>query len=147
MGWLLFQGVFLVGMVGEQALCLLQEEVGFHEGFVADILPEDAALWVDEECPVEGGVFVIVISAVLLEDFEGVIGNDFDGVLLGLFIEGFDGVDEVGGFVRTDGDKLNAGVFEGLLLGGEGGELLNAMQATGAKIENDDNGFAAVVFE
>ena len=52
----------LGGVVGEESLGLLEEEVDFGEGLVTDVLPADVAGGIDEEGAVEGNFFEIVVN-------------------------------------------------------------------------------------
>ena len=123
----------------------LDEEVDFHEGIGRDVGPEDAAFSIEDESSVEGLVLEIVVSGVLLEDGLVRIGNEREGnvsffvVVLG-FLQIRDGV---GG----DGEDREPGLFEVGIAIGHGGELLGAVEAAGAEIEDEDDGLATVIGE
>ncbi|GIT78090.1 MAG: hypothetical protein Ct9H300mP32_4720 [Verrucomicrobiota bacterium] len=59
MGWIL----------GEKALGFLEEEFDLGKRLVADVLPADEALPVDEEGAVQWLLLEVVVGAILLEDF------------------------------------------------------------------------------
>ena len=69
MGWIL----------GEKALGFLEEEFDLGERLVADVLPADEALPVDEEGAVQWLLLEVVIGTILLEDGQRGVGDEGEG--------------------------------------------------------------------
>lgn len=123
-----------------------EEEVGVGEGFEADVLPADEACGIDEEGGVEGLVFEVIVGAVGFEEIERGIGEEGEGDRF-LFVEISDG-----GFQRferftADSDDVETGGGEFAGACGEFLELFDAVETSRAEIEDEDDGFAAELFE
>lgn len=104
-------------------------------------MPEDFAAGGDEEGAVEGLVFEVVVGVVWTEDVAVWIGEEGEGEFAALFDVSFLGLVEVGDGVVADGEEIEAGVFELVTVFGEGFELLGAVEATVAEVEDEDEGF------
>lgn len=93
----------------------------------------------------EGLVFEVVVGGELLEDGLVRVGNEGEGdvsffvVVLGFF--------KVGDGVGGDGEDREPGLFEVGVAIGHGGELLGAVEAAGAEVEDEDHGLATVIGE
>jgi len=132
-------------MKREEALCFLDEKVEVHEGVGGDVRPEDAALGIEDEGAVEGLVFEVIVRGIFLEDLLFGVGYEGEGdVAFGVI---FLGVFEVGDVVGGDGEDGEVGFLEVGIAVGHGGELLGAMEAAGAEVEDEDEGFALVIGE
>ena len=135
------------GIVGEESLGLLEEKVDFREGLVTDALPANAAGGIDEEGPVEGNFFEIVVGPVSPEGGELGIGDKRKGNgVTSLFI-GFEGLGELGLGLGADGDDFETRFPKSVHLGSDGLELLDAMEATETEVENHHDGAASIVGE
>ena len=63
------------GRLPEEPLRFAQQELVVHEGLVADVLPADQALAVDEERAVQRLLLEVVVAAIGLERFQRVVGH------------------------------------------------------------------------
>ena len=84
----------LCGIVGEESLGFLEEEVDFREGVVTDVLPADVARGIDEEGSVEGNFFEIVVGPVGPKGGELGIGDKGKGNGVASLFVGGEGLGE-----------------------------------------------------
>src|ERR1043166_6093134 len=127
---------------GKQPLRLLEEELRVHEGLVGDVLPSDAAARavrrVDQERPVERRILEVVPAPVHLEDLLLGIGQHREWEIL-LRVAVARPLDLFPG-LRGDGDDRDVGLRALVVKRGELAELLDAVPAARAEIEEDQDG-------
>ena len=130
----------------QEALGFFEEELGFVERFVADVLPTNESLRVDEEGAMERHFFEIIVGAIGFEDVQLFVRNDLEGEAIAGFalgkglVQAFDGV-------GADGDHRDAGGLELASHRREKVELLDAMDAAVAEIKDDEHRPAAEIAE
>src|SRR5687767_2658572 len=128
----------------QQPLALLQEERDVLEWLRADVAPADVAAGVDQEGPVQRRAFEVVVAVVLAEEVQACVGDEGEGEGVAAELGLGPGLGELAGAVGADGDQRDAGVGEVLCFRGERVELLGAVEAAVAEVEEDDDGPAAV---
>lgn len=132
----------LLGIDFEEALGLFDEERNVHERLIADVDPSDPIVSIEKNSCVE---------CVVLEVVEGTERFEGDEVRVAQEVKLIRGL-QMGKLrahlkcllreLRTDGLHSDTLIREGIEVFGEGIELVNAMGAFGAKIENEQLWFA-----
>lgn len=136
-------GRFMIGVVeGNESLAFFDQKIQIHERFVADVLPANSSVGINDKCAVQRGFFEIVIAAVFLKNFHLRIGHQWKRKRR---VEILRRSLQVHLLVSTDRDDTEPRIIDVVMFLCDGLELVCAMQTAVTQIKDDDDWSTMIV--